>query len=205
MNRRNWLGGIAVVSLLLTGCTAAVAESDNADPEATHTMPDGTEMSGAEHEAHGAGAGGTTGPSDAAEMICQGQVVSAVREILAVPDDPARSTTWEAPMFGCTYDIAGAPLSLSVHDATDVALGEEHFAELKDGFPNAEDIEGLAGLGMPAFSTGDGIVAFLRDGKTLLVDTTALPEVLGAGGNKTRHQAAYALASAVLVCWVEHD
>lgn len=205
MNRSNWLGGIAVVSLLLTGCSAALASSNDSTPEASHTMPDGTEMSGAEHEAHGADAGGTTGPSDAAAMICQGQVVSAVREILAVADEPMRSTTWDAPMFGCTYDIAGKSLVLSVHDATDERLGEEHFAELKDSFPNAQVIEGLAGLGMPAFSTGDGIVAFLRDGKTLLVDTTALPEVLGDGGNKTRHQAAYALASAVLVCWVEHD
>ena len=70
------------------------------------------------------------------------------------------------------------------HNANDASVGEAHFAELQAGLENAEDIEGLLGLGLPSFSTGDGIVAFLRDGKTLVVDATALPAGLGPDGTR---------------------
>ncbi|MFC0678286.1 hypothetical protein ACFFGH_10585 [Lysobacter korlensis] len=204
MNRTTWLAGIAVASLLLTGCASSAAVvPENAEPEASHTMPDGAVMPGSEHEGHHAG--NAEGPSEAAQMICAGQVVAAVREILALADDPSPTSGWDAPMFNCTYEVDGMPLVLSVHDATDLPTGEEHFAELRDGFGSTREIEGLASLGLPAFSTGDGVVAFLRDGKTLLVDATALPDELGVKGTQSRHDAAYAVASAVLVCWVEHD
>ncbi len=138
-------------------------------------------------------------------MICAGQVPGVVADVLGLEGDAAPSSSWDEPIFTCTYELDGRPLVLSVHDATDVAQGEAHFAELRESFATAQDIEGLAALGMPSFSTGDGIVAFLRDGKTLVVDATALPDGLGQDGTRTQDQAAYTLASAVLVCWVEHD
>ena len=205
MVRTSWLGAIAVASLMLTGCAAsAAAPPQSAVSEAPHTMPDGTAMPGSEHAAHGAGDQGAHGPSEAALMVCDGQVVHAVAAILGLEEAAVPTSSWDAPTFACTYDVDGAPLVLSVHDAADAAVGEQHFAELQRSFGDAEEIEGLLGLGMPAFTTGDGIVAFLRDGKTLLVDATALPSGL-ADGTRTRGEAAYALASAVLVCWVEHD
>lgn len=137
-------------------------------------------------------------------MVCEGQVVTSVADVLGLESELSPSSSWDKPMFTCTYDVDGKPLVLSVHDATDEADGQKHFDELQKSFENAEDIKGMAGLGMPSFSTGDGIVAFLRDGKTLMVDATALPNGLGPNGSKNQDDAAYAIASAVLVCWVEH-
>ena len=71
-----------------------------------------------------------------------------------------------------------APLVLSVHDTPDAAVGEAHFADQQAGL-DAEEIEGLLGLGLRRSLTGDGVVGFLRDGKTLEVDATALPDGLG--------------------------
>ncbi|MFD4422067.1 hypothetical protein ACFWN7_11265 [Agromyces sp. NPDC058484] len=206
MERRTWLGAIAVASLLMTGCAASAAEApESPNPGPSHTMPDGTVMSGSEHEAHDARPENEHGPSEAAQMVCAGQVVTAVAGVLGLEAEVSPTSSWEKPMFTCTYEIDGRPLVLSVHDATDEAEGRAHFADLQNSLDDAEEIEGMAGLGMPSFSTGTGIVAFVRDGKTLLVDATALPSGLGANGSKTQSEAAYALASAVLVCWVEHD
>ena len=138
-------------------------------------------------------------------MVCTGQVVTAITKIFGLDDEPTPTPAWDAPVYSCAYEVDGSPLELSVHDATEVSDGEAHFAELRDGLESAEDIEGLLGLGLPSFSTGDGIVAFLRDGKTLVVDATALPSGLGPDGTRTQDQVAYAVASAVLTCWVDHS
>lgn len=212
MTSSHRLAVLAVAALMLTGCAAATADPGAApapsattapQPEASHTMPDGSAMPGAEHGDHGS-ANASGGPSEAAAMVCGGQVETAVASMLRLRDPETPATAWNAPDFTCTYDVDGAPLVLSVHDATDPAVGEAHFAELQGSLPGAEEIEGMLGLGLPSFSTGDGVVAFLRDGKTLLVDATGLPEQL-ADGTMTRSEVAYAVASSVLVCWVEHD
>jgi hypothetical protein len=138
-------------------------------------------------------------------MVCEGQVLEAVTTIYALDSKATGTWAWDEPEFVCTYDIRGESLTLSVHDVEDVAEGEQYFADLKASFADAKEIEGMAGLGMPSFSTAEGIVAFLRDGKTLTVDATALPGGLGADGSRTQEQTAYNLASAVLACWVQHD
>ncbi len=203
MPRSTPLAAIAVAALLLTGCASSAASSPEPPaPAASHTMPDGSTMSGAEHGGHDAAAA-EGAPSAAAEMICAGQVQTAIASLLQLERVAEPVASWVAPTYACSYDIDGAPLVLTVHDATDAPVGEEHFAEVQHSL-DAAAIEGMLGLGLPSFSTGDGIVGFLRDGKTLVVDATALPESL-AGGALTRDGAAYAVASAVLVCWVEHD
>lgn len=213
MAHRTWLCTIAVASLLLTGCAATAAEPP-ATPEASHTMPDGRVMPGSEHADHGGEDAGdesdhesehesAQGPSEAARMICEGQVVTAVGSILQLEGDVTPSSAWQPPVFTCTYDIDGAPLVLTVHDVSDAAEGRQHFDELQAS-QGASEIEGMLGLGLASFSTGDGVVGFLRDGKTLTVDATALPDGF-AGDSTTQDAAAYAVASAVLTCWVEHD
>lgn len=202
MARTSPLAAIAVAALLLTGCASAAGSAAEAPaPSPSHPMPDGSVMSGAEHGAHGAA--DAAAPSAAAEMVCSGEVRAAIVSLLQLERDVEPVTTWDAPSFTCGYDIDGAPLVLTVHDATDAAVGEEHFAQVQRSL-GAADIEGMLGLGLPSFSTGDGIVGFLRDGKTLVVDATSLPGTL-AGGSMTRDGAAYAVASAVLGCWVDHD
>ena len=208
MVRTSWLSAIAVAALLLTGCASPAAPApESPAPEASHTMPDGTVMTGEEHGSHGAHGSGSASapePSEAAGMICAGQVTGAIASMLDLEGEVEPTSTWNEPMFTCAYDIDGAPLILSVHDTADLAVGEAHFAELQGSVDGARDIEGLLALGMPSFTTDAGIVAFLRDGKTLTVDATRLPAEL-ASGTMTRDEVAYAVASAVLVCWVEHD
>jgi hypothetical protein len=206
MENTRWLAVTAVAALLMTGCASTAPQTQlGPNPESSHVMPDGTAMSGSEHEGHEAQHENEYGPSGAAQMICAGQVVTAVTNVLGLGSEVSPSSSWQKPMFTCTYEIDGQPLVLSVHDATNQAEGEEYFAALQNSMDNAGTIEGSLGLGMPSFSTGEGIVAFIRDGKTLLVDATALPAGLGADKTTTRSQAAYALATAVLLCWVEHD
>lgn len=206
MQTRRWLAATAVATLLMTGCASTAPETQSgANPEAAHVMPDGTVMSGSEHEDHDAEHGNEHGPSAAAQMICAGQVVTAVANILGLESEVSPSSSWEKPMFTCTYEIDGHPLVLSVHDATNQAEGDDYFVALQNSTDNAATIEGTLGLGMRSFSTGEGIVAFMRDGKTLLVDATELPAGLGADKDTTQSQAAYAIATAVLACWVEHN
>ena len=204
MIRTSWLSAIAVAALLLTGCASAAPAGDTPAPEASHTMPDGTAMSGEEHGSQGSEHESAQGPSAAAEMVCAGQVTGAVTAILDLEGEVSPSSTWNEPMFTCSYDIDGSPLMLSVHDATDLEVGEAHFDELQGSTAGAREIEGMLGLGLPSFTNDAGIVSFLRDGKTLVVDATRLPDEL-AGGTMTRSEVAYAVASAVVVCWVEHD
>lgn len=206
MHNRRWLVATAVTTLMLTGCAgAAPAAQVGSNPEPAHVMPDGTVMSGAEHEDHEAEHENEHGPSAAAQMICAGQVVTAVANVLGLASEVSPSSSWEKPMFTCTYEIDGQPLSLSVHDATNQAEGDEYYLALQNSTDNATTIEGTLALGMRSFSTGEGIVAFMRDGKTLLVDATALPSELGEDKTTTQSQAAYAVATAVLLCWVEHN
>ncbi|WP_210481170.1 hypothetical protein [Naasia sp. SYSU D00948] len=205
MHRRRSAVVVAVLtSLLLGGCAGATAHEGP-----SHVMPDGGVMPGAEHGAeHGAhpSAGEKVrGPSDAALMVCEGQVPGAVAEILGLASLPNADWSWDDPMFRCTYRVDGLPLVLSVHDASEPAEGEEHFRALRESTAGAAEIEGMAGFGMPSFSSPEGIAAFLRDGKTLTVDATALPDGLGPEGSRSPQQVAYTIASAVLACWVEHD
>ncbi|GAB3526693.1 hypothetical protein [Arthrobacter monumenti] len=205
MGSRKLFGAIAIASLLMTGCAATASDApESPSPQASHTMADGTTMSGAEHGEHQPEHQNVHGPSEAARMICSGQVVQSVGDVLGLEGELTPSSSWDKPMFTCTYEIDGKPLVLSVHDATNEAEGKKHFTELQKSTDNAKTIKGMLGLGLPSFSTGDGVVAFLRDGKTLLVDATALPDGLGPNGSKTQDDAAYALASAVLVCWIDH-
>lgn len=196
----------AIAACALTGCAplaSAPTGSERHDEthtrhDETHTMDDGSVMSGADHAA-------TAGPSPAAQMICDGQVVEAVATIVGNHSPLIPAARWAEPVFSCTFDIDGRPLVLSVHDATDVAVGEDHFASLLTTYVDAENIDGMLGLGLPSFATPNGVVAFLRDGKSLVVDASALSPELGPNGTRTREQVAYALASSVLVCWVQHD
>lgn len=210
MNRTSWLGTIAVASVLLAGCSAPAADTQDT-PQPQHTMADGSVMSGAEHgdgmhedAKQDADPASVTGPSDAARMVCSGQVTTNVKGIFGLEAEPEPSSSWDKPAFTCTYDIDGAPLVLAVHDATDEAEGQKYFDELQASSPGAENLKGMFSLNMPAFSTNEGEVAFLKDGKTLHVDATKLPGKLGPEGDVTQGAAAYSVAMAVLACWTDH-
>jgi hypothetical protein len=53
--------------------------------------------------------------------------------------------------------------------------GRHYFESLRNRLVDVEELRGMVSFGLPAYETDDGSVVFLRDGKTLHVDATALP------------------------------
>jgi hypothetical protein len=204
----------AAVSVLLavplTGC-ASDGASEAAPATESHTMPDGSVMEGETHvhsddHDHGSAAGDPQGPSAAARMVCAGDVVDDVRRIMDVADEPEPESEWVAPTLTCTFDLDEGPLVVSVHDADDRDDGMAYFEGLRAGAEGASAIAGVSSLGLPAFRTGSGRVAFIRDGKTLEVDARGLRgRRFGAEDDQSRADVAYAVANSVLACWTEHD
>lgn len=206
-------GTVATIALLVGGCATAADDTAGGGPEPTenHTMPDGSVMEGSEHvhddsHDHGEAGGQASGPSAAARMVCTGDVVDDVTRIMTAEATPEPSSAWTRPMFTCRFDLAQGPLVLTVHDAAQPDAGIAHFAERRAAQPDATQIRGVYSLGLPAYRAEDGLVSFLRDGKTLEVDATGLRgERFGVEGSMTRAEVAYAVASSVLACWTEHD
>ena len=91
---------------------------------------------------------------------------------------------------------------MTVRDDTNLAAGSAYFAALRSKLAGAKPIGGGANFGFPAFSTPNGNVAFLKDGKTLLVDASGLPDDV-VPSDFTRLDAAYSAAAAVIECWTE--
>jgi hypothetical protein len=67
---------------------------------------------------------------------------------------------------------------------------------------NAAPLSGLLSLGLPSYETRSGSVVFLKDGKTLTVDATGLPNSIGPS-SLSRSELAYAVAADVVACWSE--
>jgi hypothetical protein len=194
--------------LLLPAC-ASDDRADSAEPGiGTHTMSDGTVMGGETHvhdDSHDHGsADAASGPSAAAKMVCAGQVVEDVTRIMDLNTSVQPTSTWKDPMFTCTFDLDQGPLVLEVHDAEHRASGMAHFQTLRTGQEGAVPLRGVYSLGLPAFETRSGTVAFVKDGKTLEVDASRLTGRLGTEGEKNRMELAYAVATSVLACWTEH-
>jgi hypothetical protein len=141
----------------------------------------------------------TRGPSAPARMICDPEIQRQVARIFELDDVPAKSR-WANELYSCTYQLPTGSLVLSVQDATKVAQGRKYFADVERDLPGAERIRGVLSFGLPALQTTDGTVAFLRDGKTLTVDATALPRRANPDG-QSPSEVAYAVAAAVVACW----
>lgn len=200
--------GVTVgVLALTTGCGAEPTTAAGGSPgPGTHTMPDGTVMEGETHihdDSHDHGSE-EAGPSEAAAMVCAGQVVDDVSRIMGTSEPVEPTSAWEDPMFTCTFDLAAGPLVLRVHDADDRAAGMAHFQQLRLDHEDAQEIGGIYSLGLPAYEAG-ATVAFVRDGKTLEVDATGLRGgPFGKTADQSRAEVAYAVATSVLACWTEH-
>lgn len=206
------------LAVALVGCGSG-DETTDAQGGETHVMPDGTVMKGKTHvhddsHSHGeesapedSGSDASTGPSQAARMVCSGQVVADVTRILGLDEKTEPSSSWTKPDFRCAFDTPGGPLVLTVHDADDESAGEQHFQRMQSAQAGARPIKGVSGLGLPAYETPEGITSFVKDGKTLTVDASRLTGRdgrLGTEQDMTRSEIAYAVASSVLTCWTEH-
>lgn len=80
--------------------------------------------------------------------------------------------------------------------------GAAYFAGVRSRLPAARAIRGVENLGFPAVTSRSGRVAFLKAGKTLLVDASGLAQTALPRGY-TRSDVAYSVASAVIGCWKE--
>jgi hypothetical protein len=192
MRMRTLLAMVAAMSLLTVGCAAT--SSDTATPVESSSAPRDASVTHAP--------GIVTGPSAPAKMICSSEIRGAVKLTFGLSQAPRPTSTWSSPIFTCNYALRGGTLALSVNDALDEKTGRAYFTGLRSRLAGAQAISGSDSFGLPAFATPNGSVAFLKDGKTLRVDASALPSAtLPDGFSQT--QAAYAIASAVVACWTE--
>lgn len=143
-----------------------------------------------------------TGPSGPAQMICSDEIARAVKIDFQLSRRPARTDAWADQVYRCDYTVGDGTLHLSVKDDTDLAAGAAYFAALRAKLPGAELLSADENLGFPAFETTDGGVVFIKDGKTLRVDVSDLPDAAIPDGF-TRRDMAYGIAAAVISCWTE--
>jgi hypothetical protein len=190
MRNRALFAVVAAMSVVTTACGATGSDTATA-----------VKTTRAKQEASVAHSG-TSGPSAPARMICGSEVRQAVKLMFGLLQMPSTTHTWSNQIFTCTYALRGGALVLSVEDPADPKSGDVYFAALRSRLAGAQLIDGSENFGFPAFQTTSGNVVFLKDGKTLRVDASGLPDAslpLGASHMAT----AYAIAAAVVGCWTE--
>jgi hypothetical protein len=182
---------LAATAMLTAGCASSGASQ--LAPATPRSKDTGVAV------AHTSGSGG---PSAKARMVCSDEVADAVRLTFSLPQRPARTHAWSDQVFSCSYQLPGGSLTVSVKDATNTKAGNAYFAAQYSTMADATPIRGAQNFGFPAFETSTGNVLFLKDGKTLQVDPSALPDSVFSA-RLGRRDAAYSVASAVIACWKE--
>lgn len=143
-----------------------------------------------------------SGPSAAAAMICSKETADAVRRTFALPTDAPAEDRWRPPTYTCDYTLPHGALRLSVRDLRAGPAATAWFHRVQRHAAGAHRITGLQSLGLPAFEARGGRVGFLKDGRILLVDASAVPDPdLPPGFSRTG--VAYGVAAAVIACWSE--
>jgi hypothetical protein len=200
---------LAVLGLLLAGCgTAGSAATTHPGTSPSvakgmHRMPDGSLMPDSQMSSM-PGMGRTSSkPSATAAMICSTEIRHTLQKNLGAATAPRSSTRWADRIYTCTYHLTQGELTASVQDAATVPAGQRFFAAIRARTPGLHKITGLQSLGLPGYADNHGIVLFLKDGKTLQVDATALPAATGRY-HQTPAAVAYGLAADILACWSEH-
>lgn len=135
-------------------------------------------------------------------MICGSEIREAVRVAFGLSTPPRSRDTWSRRLFTCSYLLRGGTLLLSVDDSLDQKSGRAYYSGLQSRLAGAQAIGAADSFGLPGFATPDGNVVFIKDGKTLRVDASGLPDALLPSG-ATQTDAAYAIAAAVVGCWTE--
>jgi hypothetical protein len=192
MRSRRLFAVVIATSLATAGCAAT--RSDTATPARSTPGTQRTSAAGT--------TGDLAGPSAPAQMICSNEIRAAIKSAFALPTSPRSTQTWSNRIFRCTYDVAGAPLALSVKDSPDQRSGGAYFDALRSQLSKGQPVQEFDSLGFPAFQTPDGKLALIKDGKTLLIDATGLPAASLPDGF-ARTDVAYTVAIAVVTCWTE--
>jgi hypothetical protein len=136
-------------------------------------------------------------PPETATMVCGTEIKGKVKQVLALPAEPDTRSSWAHSVYTCSYTLPMGPMTLTVQVLPDAAGAG---AKLDADQAATAGAQPLAGLGERAWGTPAGTAVVLKDNEILTVDTTGLPEVFGANGQK-RTDLAYEVASDVLGCW----
>ncbi|MDQ1636443.1 MAG: hypothetical protein QOJ32_3252 [Frankiaceae bacterium] len=192
--RLQQLSLLAALPILLAGCSTVKAGGPTAalpPPASSPAAPTGTSMTGM-----------TTlvAPSESAQMVCGPEIRADVATILSLKTPPPTATSWVNQLYTCTYRLSGGPLAVSVKESGDVTSARSYFDGLRRRLGPTQPLRGLDSLGLPAFETPNGNVAFLKDDKTLQIDATALPTEVNSQ-HRQRSDLAYTLATDILGCW----
>lgn len=191
-----------VLAVVLAGCGAQHGgAAQQAAPQGTHKMADGTVM----NDAAMAGMHSTaaTHPSSAAAMICGPETHESLQHNVGLAATPRSSSTWAGGIYTCTFHLPGGDVVVSVQDATDLTAGRHYFDSVRGRLAGLHEIKGVQSFGLPGYQDGHGVVLFLKDGKTLEVDATGLPAAVGPY-HQSPGDVAYGLAAAIVACWSEH-
>lgn len=196
---------------LLAGCGGPSSAEEPSPrmttPTASHTMADGTVMSGSSMASTSPAPTTTASApprvSPTAAMVCGPEIQDSIAILLKLPTRPTGTSTYRDGLFTCTYRLEAGPLVLSVQQSPSKEAAGGYFDGLRSGVDAAVPIKGLPSLGLPAFQSSSGIVAFVKDEFTLKVDASPLTPTLGPA-RTTRSELAYTLATDVLACWREH-
>lgn len=210
--------GLGALGLLLTGC--ASGDGSGAAAAAGTSMPSGHMMGATSMPGHAMPGDATAGtstpsgqtmadasspaaarqPSSAALMICSQDLRDQVRTVLKLSAPAPARSTWQDPVYTCTYTLPMGTMVLSVRESASKPAARDHFQALRTRLGATQ---ALLGLGEQAYATRTGIAVVVKDDMTLQVDTTRLPAVFGPERQR-RTDLAYEIASAVLGCWVAH-
>ena len=202
MKTRQAAVGLSALAVMLAGCAsgadAGTAAGDVSTPPAHHMA--GTSTAPGHSMAGRSVAPAVSEPSEAAKMVCAGDVRDEVKTVLKLSAPAPVSTTWRDQLYTCTYTLPMGKMVLSVKESAGKPAALEYFRALRARLGNTQP---APGLGEQAYATKAGTVVVLKDNTTLRVDTTGLPAVFGPQQQR-RTDLAYEIASVVLGCWVEH-
>jgi hypothetical protein len=185
-----------VVALGVSGCASGSAEDAGAGQGAGPSASRGNQMVDDQKPAPGH-------PSKSATEICNREIRSAVGRNLDIHPAPSGVSHWDrlSRVYTCEYRVNDTRLLLTVKDL-DGAAGDAYYRRLLHQVPGATSIRGELNFGFSAFETPNGRVAFLKDGKTLLVDASHLT-TSDRPRQISRQEIAYGVASSVIGCWTE--
>jgi hypothetical protein len=201
---------------VLSGCGGTATDSQPAahrpasasGETSTSSSPSkapGMDMAAGESMSDMAGPGGSRSgpgkPSADSRLVCGPEIRRNIGHLLALKPAPQGRATWRDHVYTCSYPLPAGPLVLAVTESADVPAAHRTFRDIRRALQPTQPLQGLAGLGLPAFETRTGTAVFLKDNKVLRVDATRL--MLSGAKPASRSDVAYEVATDVMGCWAE--
>lgn len=172
---KRFVGVLALVALLATGCAGKTATSTTAaTPSATPSSP-----------------------SASALMVCSAEAQADIQGALGVAVSRPPDSSYVGGVYTCTYPYTAGKIVMTVRDLGNEPAAVSYLAQARAGIAKPTD---LAGIGDAAFSDGDSTVFVRKDLKVLKVDATGMPATFGQPPHP-RSTVAVTVAILVMLCW----